>query len=51
MLQTCSELVLVQFRFVNICFDKNTLILMIDKRSPSRINMQNAEKKILAFKS
>ena len=29
----------------------NTLVLMIDKRSPRRTKMQKAEKKIQAFKS
>ncbi|RHN65571.1 hypothetical protein MtrunA17_Chr3g0081321 [Medicago truncatula] len=30
---------------VNICLDRNTLVLMIDKRSPRRATMQKAEKK------
>jgi hypothetical protein len=32
-------------QLVNICLDRNTLILMIDKRSPRRATMQKAEKK------
>jgi hypothetical protein len=36
---------------VNICLDRNTLVLMIDKRSPRRATMQKAEKRIQAFKS
>jgi hypothetical protein len=36
---------------VNICLDRNTLVLMIDKTSPRRTKMQKAEKKIQAFKS
>jgi len=34
---------------VNICLDRNTLVLIIDKRSPKRETMQKAEKKIQAF--
>jgi len=34
---------------VNICLDRNTLVLMMDKRSPRRTTMQKAEKKIQAF--
>jgi hypothetical protein len=36
---------------VNICLDRNTLVLMIDKRSPRKATMQKAEKRIQAFKS
>ena len=36
---------------MNICLDRNTLVLMIDKRSPKRTTMQKVEKKIQAFKS
>lgn len=34
----------------NICLDRNTLVLMIDKRSPRRTKMQKVEKNIQAFK-
>ena len=41
----------IKTHIVNICLDRNTLVLMIDKRSPRRTKMQKAEKKIQAFKS
>jgi len=36
---------------VNICLDRNILVLMIDKRCPRIITMQKAEKKIQTIES